>query len=621
MDTFCRVIVLGFDGLEPTIVDSMLQAGRLPNFARMKERGGYSRVQTTYPAQTPVAWSTFATGLNPGGHGIFDFIRRDPQVYLPRLAFNTYQQKNAFTAPTAVNLRRGTPIWRHLSDAGIPSTILRCPCTFPPDHFRGRMLSGMGVPDVRGGLGTPTFYTTDTSIQAGESEIVVHVNFADGERMDTHLIGPRHPRTRADAHLPLRLQVDRAGRRVVVRSSGEPQELEIAEREWSDWLTVRFKLGLFQSVRGAVRFFLKSIEPEFALYASPVNFDCRAPMFPVSSPDDFAGELSDSIGLFHTAGMVEDHTGLSNGRFDEHAFLRQCADVWRERESMLLHELQRGENGLFFCLFDTPDRVQHMFWRFRESSHPANRAGSENGPYNEFSNVIEEEYRRCDAVVGNVLEFVDDSTLLIALSDHGFGSFRRGVNLNTWLHQKGLLFLKPGTQPGAETAEFFNGVDWSRTKAYSLGLGGVYFNRAGREGEGIVDEAEADSLGRHLAEELTGLIDDEQQAIAVRSVVPRSRVYSGASVGNAPDLLVNFSRGYRASWGNSLGGLSETVFEDNVKRWAGDHIVDPAEVPGVLFTNKPVCSDRPGLLDMAPTISAALGVKPAPAMEGQPILS
>lgn len=623
MDVHRKVIVLGFDGLEPDVAEELLAAGELPNFARLRDSGGYARVQTTCPAQTPVAWSTFATGVNPGGHGVFDFIRRNPQTYLPSLGLTSYEQKNPFTAPKAVNLRRGRTIWQHLSDAGIESTILRCPCTFPPDDFNGRMLSGMGVPDLRGGLGTGVFYTSDAGVRPKESEQVVHVA-VNGERIATHVVGPRNPKTRGDVVFPIELHIDRERRSASLHANGaHPERLELREGTWSGWLHVKFKLGLFQSVRGTVRFYLKQVGPTFELYASPVNFDCESPMFPVSRPDEFAAEISEAVGTYYTTGMVEDHTGLSNGRFDESAFLQQCGDVWRERESMMFEELNRFDAGLFFCLFDTPDRVQHMFWRFREADHPANGANGSSATaaeFAEYAHIIADEYRRCDAVLGRVFEAAGDDALLIALSDHGFGSFRRGVNLNTWLHRQGLLALKDGVQPGEETGEFFAGVDWERTRAYAVGLGGIYINRKGRESQGVVSDDEAAGLQRRIADELGGLIDGEKQSTAVRRVMQREDAYSGPYAAESPDLVVNFSRGYRASWGTSLGGVSPDLFEDNVKRWGGDHIVDPSEVPGVLFMNKPFDAESPRLLDLAPTISSALGVPPSPVMEGRSLL-
>jgi predicted AlkP superfamily phosphohydrolase/phosphomutase len=610
------VIVIGLDGLEPRIVEPMLAAGELPHLARLRAQGGLARVATTAPAQTPVAWSSFATGTNPGGHGIFDFIRRDPRTYLPDIALNRYEQKNAFTPPRAVNLRRGTPVWELLSDAGVDATVLRCPCSYPPDPVRGRMLAGMGVPDLRGGLGTATFYSTDRGVTARESEAVVPLRPDASGAIATHLIGPRNPRDRSDFRFEVTLHPDPAGRRIVLRSSGAPRELTIRQGQWSDWLQVKFKLGLLQSIRGLVRFHLVRLEPELELYASPINFDPEAPLFPISAPPEYARELAGRIGPFHTTGMVEDHAGLSNERFGEEAFLAQCEDAWREREAMMLHELGRLDGGLFYCLFDTPDRVQHMFWRFREPDHPANRGET---PAPALARVIEDHYRRGDAVVGKALEFADDRTLVIVLSDHGFNSFRRGVHLNSWLHENGLLALRPGIEPGDEAGDLLRSVDWSHTKAYALGLSGIYLNLAGREAQGIVPPGEADALKAAIARGLRGL-EDPGRGAAIRGVRPREEVYTGPYAGESPDLVVNFAAGYRVSWGSSLGGVPAGVFEDNVRKWGGDHIIDPALVPGVLLMNRPFRGAGARLVDLAPTILAALGVPNGPAMEGSSLL-
>jgi hypothetical protein len=353
MRPFRKVIVIGLDGLEPTIVEALIAAGELPNLAKLASRAGLSRVATTYPAQTPVAWSTFATGTNPGGHGVFDFLRRDPQTYLPDSGLNRYEQKNALVPPRVVNLRRGSPVWDRLSASGLDSVVLRCPCAYPPDKVRGRVLSGMGVPDARGGFGTSTFYCQDESATAREGENLVHVRAADG-RIEAHLIGPRNPRTRADSRLGITIVLDPAERRLTLHSSGSPGSLEVSEGRWSGWLRAKFRLGTFQTVRGMVRFYLVRITPTLELYASPVNFDPEAPMFPISDPPEYAGELAEELGMFHTTGMVEDHNGLNNERFGEEAFLAQCEDAWREREAMMTRELRRFDDGLFYCLFDTP---------------------------------------------------------------------------------------------------------------------------------------------------------------------------------------------------------------------------------------------------------------------------
>ena len=611
-----KVIVIGLDGFDPKLVEPLLDAGALPNLARLRAEGGYSRLGTTYPALTPVAWSTFATGTNPGGHGIFDFIRRDPRTYLPDFSLTRYEQKRAYLPPKAVNLRRGTPVWELLSQAGMPSTIVRCPCTYPPDNIYGRMLAGMGVPDLRGGLGTSTLYSSAADARPHESEHVLQVR-ADGKRtMTTHLIGPRNPKTGSNFEFELTLHLQPSANKLILRSEGQPKALEIREGQWSDWLRVKFKTGLLQSLRAMVRFYLIRLSPVFELYASPVNFDPEAPMFPISAPPQYAKELAEKIGTFYTTGMVEDHSGLNNGRFGEMAYLEQCQGALRERQQMMLYELERMTEGLFFCLFDTPDRVQHMFWRYGEREHPAYHGDTAPG----MSRVIEEHYRACDAVVGSALASADAQTLVIVLSDHGMNSFQRGVHLNTWLYDNGLLALHDGIRPGEEAGDLLRNVDWSRTKAYALGMGGIYLNLRGREERGIVDAAEGEALKAAIVMGLTGLSDPGRRKASIRSVVRREQVYSGPYADESPDLLVNFAAGYRVSWTTALGGVPDGQFEDNVKKWSGDHIVDPCLVPGVLFMSQPFHGESARLLDLAPTILAALGIPKDSAMEGGSLL-
>jgi predicted AlkP superfamily phosphohydrolase/phosphomutase len=595
-----------------------MEAGELPNLSRLRERGGFTRVATTRPAQTPVAWSTFATGVNPGGHGIFDFLRRNPKNYLPELALNRYEQKNAFLPPKAVNLRRGTPVWELLTAAGKRSTVLRCPCTYPPDRVRGQMLSGMGVPDLRGGLGTATFYTSSDTVSPRESEQVVRPQAVGGGVFATYLIGPRNPKGGGDLRIEVTLKVDPEGRRVTLLSEGTPRELEIRQGQWSEWLRVKFKVGLLQSIRGMVRFYLQSGGPELALYASPINFDPHSPLFPISEPPEYAGDLAQRLGLYYTTGMVEDHAGLNNERISEQAYLDQCEIAWREREAMMLDELAAFDDGFFYCLFDTPDRIQHLFWRFTEPDHPANRGMP---PAAEFARVIDDCYRRCDAIVGKALEFSDDETLFIALSDHGFNSFRRGVHLNTWLYDNGYLKLRDGIEPGEAAGDLLRQVDWERTRAYALGLGGIYVNVKGREQQGIVPAEEAAAIKTDLVRGLSGLTDPgRDHAVAIVRAHPREAVYHGPYLDEAPDVLVDFAPGYRISWSSSMGGIAEGQFEDNVKKWSGDHIIDPDHVPGMLFMSRPFRGEQARLVDLAPTILGALGVAKGPAMEGNSLL-
>ncbi len=622
-----KVIVIGLDGLEPTIVESMLERGELPNLARVKQTGSYSRLKTTYPAQTPVAWSSFATGTNPGGHGIFDFISRDPATYMPDAALSRFERpKSAFAAPQVVNQRKGVPVWQVLSQGGIPSVVLRCPCTFPPDEFNGRLIAGVGVPDLRGSQNKGTFYTQDVGVQARESEQVVTLPM--GNDFKTHVSGPRNTRQSppSDVKAEIRVQVKRESRSLLIETGGAPARIEIKQGAWSDWIRFKFKLSMLQSVTGVARFYVRQLEPHLEFYLSAVNFDPAAPVFPVSSPGTYAKDLAGGIGLFSTLGMAEDHNGLNNGRFDERAYLDQCELVIKERERMMRFELDRFGEGFFFVLYDTPDRVQHMLWRFRDPAHP----GFEPDRAKEYSTLIEQHYSRCDQLLAPVLEKMDGNTLLIVLSDHGFNTFRRAFDTNTWLYQNGLLALKNGSKPSEEAGEAFASVDWSHTYAYAVGLGGLYLNFKGREREGIVAEGtEAEKVRNAIQNGLAGVIDQEAQASAISSVSRREDLYSGPYASNAPDLLVNFRPGFRVSWQSAVGGFANSLIEDNMRKWGGDHIIDPEAVPGILFTNRKLAAPRlsltlpqggPNIIDLAPTILNYLGVPVPKSMEGMNLL-
>jgi predicted AlkP superfamily phosphohydrolase/phosphomutase len=614
-----KVIVIGLDGLEPSIVESMLERAELPNLAKIRAGGTYTRLKTTYPAQTPVAWSSFATGTNPGGHGIFDFISRDPETYLPDVALTRFEKpKNIFSQPQVVNRRSGVPVWQVLRQAGVPSIVLRCPCTFPSESLNGRMLAGVGVPDLRGSQSKGTFYTQDKAAIAQENEQLIIL--ASGPEVTTRVIGPRNTRQSppSDAFCEIRVRVNKSDHKLVIHSGGTPERIEIAERGWSEWVRFKFKLSMLQSVSGIARFYARQLEPHLEFYASAVNFDPATPMFPVSFPANYAKELSEQIGLFSTVGMAEDHNGLNNGRLDESAYLQHCELVLAERERLMRFELDRFSEGFFFMLYDTPDRVQHMMWRFRDREHP----GFEPDASQELSTLIEQHYCRCDALLSPVLDKVDENTLLIVLSDHGFGTFRRAFDTNTWLWQNGLLALKNDRKPNAGLSEGFSDVDWSKTYAYAVGLGGIYLNFKGRERGGILEEgAEAERVRSAIQSGLVEFPDTDSQRPAIRSVSRREDLYSGKFVGYSPDLLVNFYPGFRVSWRTAVGGFADSLLEDNKRRWSGDHIVDPESVPGILFMNRVARHNHAQMVDLAPTILDYLGVTVPQFMEGKSLLS
>jgi predicted AlkP superfamily phosphohydrolase/phosphomutase len=276
--------------------------------------------------------------------------------------------------------------------------------------------------------------------------------------------------------------------------------------------------------------------------------------------------------------------------------------IHREREYMLFDALEKTNRGTVACVFDITDRVQHMFWRYLEEDHPAN-AGKDRGKYRD---VIQMMYQRMDELVGRVMEKVRDKDVLVVMSDHGFKSFRRGVNLNTWLHQNGYLVLNE--RPTG--AEWFHGVDWSHSRAYAVGLGGIYLNLKGREANGtVMPGTEEKALKQELIRRLRGLRDEECGAVAIDEVYDTHETYKGPYVQDAPDLIVGFSRGYRVSWTCATGAVTERVFEDNVKAWSGDHCINPREVPGVFFCNRKVEEGRANIMDIGPTILDLFGIQ------------
>jgi predicted AlkP superfamily phosphohydrolase/phosphomutase len=216
------------------------------------------------------------------------------------------------------------------------------------------------------------------------------------------------------------------------------------------------------------------------------------------------------------------------------------------------------------------------------------------------------------------MPYADKGTALFVLSDHGFCNFRRGINLNSWLHQNGFLALDEGR---TESGEYFAGIDWSRTRAYTFGLSGLYLNLQGREAQGIVPPSEAAHLKSELLERLASLPDDSDGQVAIQAVYDSNRIYHGPYLDAAPDLIVGYSPGYRASWSAAVGKVTAAVFEDNHKCWSGDHCVDPSAVPGVLFSNQPGNAVNPGIEDMAPTILRLLGVDPPSYMEGHALFT
>jgi predicted AlkP superfamily phosphohydrolase/phosphomutase len=616
-----RLIIVGFDGQDPNLTDEFMREGILPNFSALAQDGSYRRLKTTLPALSPVAWSSFSTGVNPARHNIFDFLDRDRRTYLPllssarvgpaRRSLRLGRLRIPLSRPDVHLLRRSKPFWTILGEHRVWSTILRVPITFPPDRFYGAELSAMSVPDLLGTQGTFLLYTTRPAGDAPHGGQRVHVAFV-GDRCETTLEGP--PNTFVEGapplRLPVRMRLDR-GRSTADVEFG-PTRISLQVGTMSDWVPVVFSALPAVQVKGLTRLLVTEIGEHFTLYVSPINLDPDAPAMPISHPPYYATYLSRKLGAFATLGLAEDTWARNEGVIDDKAFLQQAYDIDDERQRMLFAGMDRLHRGSLVCVFDATDRIQHMFWRERDTSHPAH-ADSQAGN----GNVIRELYRRNDALVGRLRERLNDDDVLMVISDHGFSSFRRGVNLNQWLLREGYLVLRPGTDG---TNEWLRDVDWSRTRAYALGLTGLYLNLRGREAHGIVTPGpEADALKAEIANKLRGLSDHDRGEVAINEAFDTASVYSGPYLENAPDFIIGFNAGYRTSWSGATGIVAGAVFEDNGKPWSGDHCIDPRLVPGVFFCNRPITTADPSLVDIAPTALDLFGIDPPAYMEGRPL--
>ncbi len=376
-------------------------------------------------------------------------------------------------------------------------------------------------------------------------------------------------------------------------------------------MRVAFRVLPGVKVFGICKFLLLQTEPEFGLYVTPVNIDPEKPAMTVSYPAVFSKYLAKKQGAFATLGLAEDTWALNEHVISDDQFIEQCLDADREREAMFLDAIEKVPRGLVVCVFDGTDRLQHTFWRDIDPSHPAR-------PQQHIldgRDVIGDLYRRMDELVGKTMAKCDrDGTMLMVISDHGFGPFRRGIDLNRWLLEQGYLFLTDGR--GNE--DHLVGVDWSRTRAFAIGLSGIYINIKGKYSQGIVEPGgETQRLREEISERLTGLIDEEEGESAVKRVYIASTFYRGPYSENGPDLIPGYQRGYRVSWETAIGRTTDRVFHPNTKAWSGDHCVDPSLVPGILFCNRVIEEARPRLLDIGPTVLRMFGIPVPEYMDGK----
>jgi predicted AlkP superfamily phosphohydrolase/phosphomutase len=657
-----RVFVMGFDGMDPTLARKFMDEGKLPNLKKLADNGTFRTLGSTQPSESPTAWSSFATGVNPGKHNIYDFLVRDFQTYLPDLGMVKKEPPEFLWGmiptkrPKLMSTRGGTSFWVHAGRDGVQSIVLTVPVTFPPEEIaNGEMLAGLPLPDIRGTVGTFNYWATDlTSFEEGNTEFGGYLKtlLFDGGLADTFIKGPENPilkqeerelkarKAKAglsekeqarldelakgkDVNIPFKVKWAESSGQAEIEIAG--QRLTLKQGQWSDWIPLTFKFNFLVKVHGMTQFYVVRADKELQLYASPVNFDPRNPPLPISKPDDFAPRLAKQIGIYRTLGWAESaDKALNEGRLTEADFLYDSEKAFEDREKLIFKNLERSDWDLFVAVIETTDRISHMMFRLIDPKHPMYDAALAA----KYGDSIEKIYRRADDLVGRLQPKLPEGTVFMVMSDHGFHSFRRGVNLNTWLVQNGYMKFegqldnKKGLADLFGRGKFFEGVDWTQTRAYAVGLGQIYFNLRGREGQGIVSAGtEYKALQDEIRAKLVTVSDPDNGERVFRDVYKRDDIYKGEYLQFAPDLQVGFNDGYRVGWQDTLGGVTRAVVENNNRKWSGDHCATATEISGgVFFANRKITTETPGIMDLSPTVLKLLGV-PLPAdLDGKPFM-
>lgn len=613
-----RVIALGFDGMDYSLTKELMAQGKLPNFSRLAEKGTFTYLGTSAPPLSPVAWSNFITGMDSGGHGIFDFVHRNPETMIPYLSTSLTRDPETFNllgleVPISGGgtelMRRGQAFWEVLEDHGVETNIIRMPANFPPTGTATRELSGMGTPDLMGTYGTFSFYTSELFPFPGR-EIgggKVYEAWEENGVVETQLHGP--PNGDEALTADFKVYIDPEDPIAKLELGDEERILQVGE--WTDWLPVEFEISTMSSVEAMARFYLRSVRPEFEMYVSPLNFHPDGPLESISTPEDYASELAEATGFFYTQGMPEETKGLTEGVLTLDEFLAQAEIAGKEIADQYEYVLEQFHDGLLFYYFGNLDQVSHMMWRSIDPEHPAYDA-ERDAPY---AHVIEDLYLEADRVVGYTLDKMGDDTQLVIMSDHGFTSWRRSFHLNHWLRENGYLAVRDPNMkkdPG-----FLLNVDWARTRAYGLGLNSLYINVAGRERDGIVStEAERKALMEEITAGLLEVIDPATGMPTITKIYSRDDFEYQQEAAIGPDLVIGYAKGTKAA-NESSGGevMAEAMFSDNTGEWSGDHGMDHETVPGVLFTSRPMKKPATSLQNLAASILAEFGVEKFPLVE------
>jgi len=654
-----KIVVLGFDGMDPHLLKKWMDEGAMPNFSKLAAQGGFWQLGTTVSPESPTAWAGFATGDNAGKHNIFDFLVRNKQTYLPdfglvrrvppRFLFNYIP----ISRPKVLSIRGGTSFWVRAGRAGVRSEVMTVPDSFPPEEVpNGQLLSGLPLPDLRGTIGTFYYFSTDLSrYEEGNSEfggILKRLTF-DDDTSHTELVGPPNPivrqqiaairskptlddedrtrlaslEAREDVRVPMAIHWDHNAHAVTIDIEG--QQVHLTEGGWSPWVLLDFEVNFLIRLHGMVQFHLIRASGDLRLYVSPINFEPQDPPVPMSYPASLSDTLYKRLGEYRTLGWAEATWALNEGRIGEGAFMYDLFKAFDDRARVILDRLDHTNWNLFVGVIESTDRVQHMMFRLIDPTSPM----YDSALAAKYGNSIEQVYQRCDQFLGEVMQRVGPNVPIIIVSDHGFHSYRESVNLNTWLVQQGYMVLQ-GQSGGKKTlndlfsgGQFWENVDWAKTRAYAMGLGQIYINLRGREGQGIVKPgADYQRLVDEISGKLLAMTDPKTGARMVDAVYEGHKVWHGPYMDNAPDLQVGFADGYRVSWQTTLGGAPPGLVYPNMRKWSGDHgSFNYKETSGILVSNVKINTATPNIKDIAPTILQFFGLPIPKSLDGKELLT
>ncbi len=533
--------MLGFDGLDPDLVSQFMDEGKLPNMQKLARQGALQRLETT-PSADASAWASFATGTNPGKHGVF--------------------------SDATPQRRGGTAFWTRAGQAGVRSSVLKVPLTFPPEVVpNGELLSGWPVPDVRNTLGTYSYFATDVLQQDDGAERASGVRrrlIFDGDVARSVLAGPR------GLSLPVSIFWNRAGKAATIDIDGSTVRLE--EGEWSKWINLDFIPSWFAHERGMVEFLLVRAGTSFALYASPVHWLADRPPAPLSSPASLSADLYERIGAYRTLGWADQAAALDANLIDEKAFMDDLYRAFDDQAQVILQRIDTHNWDLLVGAIDSIDHVQHLMWRQTGTA--------------KFGDAIERMYRRCDDTVGEVMKHLDADTAIVIMSAYGGKGFKETLDLNRWFTEEGLA-----------------------GKASATASGGIVLSPS----------ASQDALASedHIIARLTALLDPQTHAPIVAAVYKREAIYKGPYVSSAPALQVGMAEGYRVA---TSPAASPSVLAPNTRKWSADHAsVDFDAVAGTLISSRPTTTDSPRVIDIAPTVLRYFSVPIPIEIDGTPL--